>query len=39
MTTAGYELEEDEVILSILAGLPREFDSVATTIETMGLKD
>jgi hypothetical protein len=38
MITAGYELEEDEVILSILAGLPREFDIVATTLETMGIR-
>ena len=34
LITAGYEVREDEVTLSVLAGLPKEYEMVITVLES-----
>ena len=36
MEGAGYKVEDDEVVLSVLSGLPAEYDMAVTAISAMG---
>ena len=34
LVSAGHSVGDDEVVLSVLAGLPSEFDTMVTILET-----
>lgn len=34
LTAAGYEVREDEIVLAVLAGLPKEYDMIVTVIQS-----
>ena len=36
MAAAGYKVEDDEIVLSVLSGLPAEYDMAVTAITAMG---
>lgn len=36
LMAAGYDVKTDEIVLSVLAGLPKEFDAVVTMLEGAG---